>query len=289
VKGGRKDPFAMITSTPPRFQWRAFTSVLLTLAFLMLAASGTVLFLAPPGRVANWTNWTTLGLRKSDWSGLHIWFSATFLTMTAIHLVLNWRPLLGYFRNRVSRRLATRREWTIATAFCIVIFAGTRAAVPPFSWLLTWSEQLKESWDQSAARAPIPHAELLTLRALAENAGLDARTAIARLQAAGFTAPNPDATVQTIAAAQKISAQELYAVVRAQQHGSGAATVGKAGSIGWKTLRQFCADENLDYELARGRLFAKGITADDDATLRDIAAKHSQKPYDLVTLIRTGR
>ena len=36
-----------------RFQWRALTSVLMTLGFMLLAVSGTVLFLSPPGRVAN--------------------------------------------------------------------------------------------------------------------------------------------------------------------------------------------------------------------------------------------
>jgi hypothetical protein len=62
----------MNDKTSAGFQWRALTSVLMTLGFVLLAASGIVLFLSPPGRVANWTNWTILGLRKSDWGGVHI-------------------------------------------------------------------------------------------------------------------------------------------------------------------------------------------------------------------------
>ena len=96
----------MNNSTAPRFQWRALTSVLMTLGFMMLALSGIMLFLAPPGRVANWTNWTLLGLRKSAWGGLHIWFGTLFLVLTAVHVFFNWRPLLGYPR-QVSSMIRT--------------------------------------------------------------------------------------------------------------------------------------------------------------------------------------
>ena len=277
----------MTSLTTPRFQWRGFTSVLLALSFLVLAASGTVLFLAPPGRVANWTNWSILGLRKSDWSGLHIWFSATFLAMTLLHLVFNWRPLVSYFKDRVSRRFGTRREWALAAGVCAVVFAGTRAALPPFSSLLAWNEALKESWDQPAGRAPIPHAELLTLSALADKAGVDATTAVARLRAAGMTQLGPDAIVQSVADAAKISAQQLYDIVRGTPGLAGTHEAGKTGGgAGWKTLRQFCADENLDYETVRRRLLARGIATDESATLRELAANTGQKPYDLVSLIR---
>ena len=48
---------------PPRrrrFALRAMTSVLLTCSFAMLLVSGYVLFIAPPGRIANWNGWKAL-------------------------------------------------------------------------------------------------------------------------------------------------------------------------------------------------------------------------------------
>ena len=57
-----------------RFAWRSMTSVLIAASFLILVLSGVLLFVSPPGRIANWTNWTILGLRKHDWIGLHVWF-----------------------------------------------------------------------------------------------------------------------------------------------------------------------------------------------------------------------
>ena len=91
-----------ITSAPPSapqvaraFQWRALISVLVALGFLMLAVTGMVLFIAPPGRVANWTDWSILGLRKSEWGAVHIWFGLLFLAVSVWHLALNWRTMLN--------------------------------------------------------------------------------------------------------------------------------------------------------------------------------------------------
>jgi len=46
----------------PRFMWRAMTSVFIAASFLLLLVSGAVLFVSPPGRVANWSNWRMIGL-----------------------------------------------------------------------------------------------------------------------------------------------------------------------------------------------------------------------------------
>lgn len=274
--------------TAPRFQWRALTSVLMTLGFLLLALSGLVLFLAPPGRVANWTNWTMLGLRKSDWGGLHIWFGALFLGMTVAHLCFNWRPFVGYLKNRVTRSLGFRMEWAVAAGLVVIVYSGTRAGVPPFSSLLAWNESLKESWDRPAERAPIPHAELLTLSALAEKGGVELTAAQARLSARGIGGFTPETVVQKIADDAKLSARQVYDIIlTAPKPAAGGHTEGKAGGgPGWKTLAQFCADEGIVLEGARARLAAKGFKADAGQPLREIASSSGQKPYELVELLR---
>ncbi len=271
----------------PGFQWRALTSVLMTLGFALLALSGTMLFLSPPGRVANWTNWTILGLRKSDWGGLHIWFGALFLSMTLLHVFFNWRPLVSYFKNRVTRSVGFRMEWAVAAGMCVLVFAGTRANLPPFSTLLAWNEELKESWDRPAERAPIPHAELLTLAALAEKGGVGLADAMARLAAKGITAFTPETVVVRIAEEAGRSAREIYDIIMTAPKAAGGHTEGKAGGgLGWKTLAQFCADEGLDLPTVRARLATKKIAFDETTTLREIAANNGQKPYDLVESLR---
>jgi hypothetical protein len=277
----------MHSPTAPRFQWRALTSVLMTLGFAMMALSGVMLFLSPPGRVANWTNWTLLGLRKSDWGALHIWFGALFLVMTAVHVFFNWGPLMTYLKNRATRTLGFRAEWAVAAAICVVVFGGTRAGVPPFSSLLAWNESFKESWERPAERAPIPHAELLTLAALAQKGGVDLTAATARLTAKGVTGFTAETVVRDIAEHAKLSAQQVYDIIMTAPKAAGEHVEGKAGGgLGWKTLAQFCADEGLDLAVARARLTAKGLKFEDTQTLRELASANGQKPYELVDILR---
>lgn len=66
--------------------WCGLASVLVAVSFVMLLLSGAMLFVAPPGRVANWSNWRLLGLTKHDWGGLHIWFAAVPVRAAALWL-----------------------------------------------------------------------------------------------------------------------------------------------------------------------------------------------------------
>jgi hypothetical protein len=274
------------------FQWRAMTTSFVALSFFLLLASGLVLFLAPPGRVANWTNWSVLGLLKAEWTGLHIWFSAVFLFAVGFHLLFNWRPLVSYFKDRLTRRVGFRPEWIAATAACAVVAAGTLSGVPPFSSLLAWNEALKESWDRPAARAPIPHAELLTLGELAEKGGATPAAALVRLEARGLKDISADTVVAKIAATAGLSAQQVYEIivppVAVAATGEGTTEAGRAGGgPGWKTLTQFCADEGIPLGDALARLSAKGFSVEDGLTLRELAVKNGfQKPYELLEIIR---
>lgn len=270
-----------------RFQWRALTSVLVGLAFLLLAASGAVLFLSPPGRVANWTNWAIFGLRKSEWTGLHIWFSAIFLAGAAGHVLYNLRPMLSYFKDRTTRRATLRREWLVAAGLCGVVAAGTLAKVPPFATLMAWNEELKESWDRPAERAPIPHAELLTLAALAEKGDVDLASATARLTAKGISGFTGETVVQQIANGAKLSAQHVYDIILTAPKATGTRAEGQAGGgLGFKTLVQFCTDEGIEIGPAMARLTASGLTASEKLTMREIAANGGRKPYELLEIIR---
>lgn len=285
----------MNAPTPSSFQTRALVSVLTGFAFLLLAASGVVLFLSPPGRVANWTNWSILGLRKSEWGALHIWFSAVFLIGVAIHTWYNLRPLLSYFKNRATQRASFRREWIVAGVICGVVAVGTLAKAPPFAQLLTWNEELKESWDQSGQRAPIPHAELLTMSALAEKAGVDLPTATSRLAARGITGFTAETVVKDVAERAGISAQQIYQIMGRSGGGAGAGggsgtehvAGGQGSGVGSKTLAQLCKDEGIDVTAALARLSANGIKANEGLMMREIArSAGDRRPYELLEIIR---
>ena len=149
---------------------RNFFSILIAIAFLALAVTGVVLFLVPPGRVANWTDWRLAGLSKDQWQSLHICFGVVFAVGSVVHIYLNWRTLVCYFTSRATGRLSFRWEWALAIGLCAVVGFGTVLGLPPFSSFMAFHETVKHSWEAEERRPPIPHAELLTLSELAVEA-----------------------------------------------------------------------------------------------------------------------
>ncbi|HOW64890.1 MAG TPA: DUF4405 domain-containing protein [Candidatus Paceibacterota bacterium] len=287
-----EQPIHTMQNPKSSFQWRALTSVVVSMAFLALAVSGIVLWAAPPGRIANWTDWSMLGLRKSQWIDLHIWFSLLFVVASIFHLILNWRPLMSYFKNKATRQFGWRREWLAGVLLCGALFAAVRLELPPFSSFLVFTDTLRESWDIQNDRPPIPHAELLTLGELAEKAGIEVTNALSVLESRGIRGAAPDLRMGEIAKQNRLPAQRIYEImVGSTNHGerrSGQGPGGQGGGgAGRKTLSEFCIEEGIDLKAASARLEANGIKFTPRQTLREIAVNNGyQRPNELVRMIR---
>ena len=78
------------TSPSSSVEVDAKTTVLAALSFIGMVFTGVILFVVPPGRIANWTGWTLIGLTKHQWIGLHDWFSVIFIAASVFHIYLNW-------------------------------------------------------------------------------------------------------------------------------------------------------------------------------------------------------
>jgi uncharacterized membrane protein YgcG len=295
-----------MTGGNPSLRLRAFTSVLIATAFLLLACSGAILFLSPPGRVANWTDWRMLGLTKRDWTGLHVWFSAVFVVATIVHTVLNFRPLVNYFKDRFTRRVGFRPEWVVALVVCGVVFAGTRAGLPPFSTFLDFNERVKRSWEEPRGAAPIPHAELLTLQELAAKAEVPLEVALQRLAQHGLKDASPEIIVANLASRNGLPAQRVYEILQGTRargggagrgaggggesgyrgEGGGGRGAGGGGGPGRMTLTEFCESRSVDVTQAQARLQTKGIQFAPGRTLREIALDNGyDRPYEIVDII----
>jgi len=265
------------------------TSVLIAASFVILVLSGIMLFVSPPGRIANWTDWTLLGLRRQEWIALHICFSLLFLVVAIFHVVFNWRPMVSYFKNRMTRRASFRWEWVVASGICALVFAGTRFNMPPFSSLLAFNEQVKEIWDTAEQRAPIPHAELLTLAELAKQAGVGTATATSRLQQKGITGVSPEIVVRDLAERNQRPAQQIYEMILEANSTSGVGSPtgqGATGGPGWMTLAQYCSTKGIKLEDALVRLERNGIKAAAELTLREIAVNNGiNQPHKLLGIL----
>ncbi len=150
----------MKTSKKP-FSIRAFVSILMAFAFLGLATSGIILYLAPSCSVAERMGWTVIGLSKDQWSSMHMVAALFILVLALIHLfVYNWRTFMCYLRDRRSKLMAEReneqnpegkwlripRELVAAIVVAIVMYAGAMTFIAPFGWLEEGREAIKEHY-----------------------------------------------------------------------------------------------------------------------------------------------
>lgn len=284
------------------FSWRAFVSVTAALSFIGMCVTGVVLFVVPPGRIANWTGWTIFGLTKHQWIGLHIWLSLVFMAAAVAHVCFNWRCLLTYCKDRITKSFALRWEWVGALLICIVATVGTLADIKPFSSLLAWNEAIKHSWDDSGRRAPVPHAELLTLAELAGHVdGLDVDGIMANLKAGGIEAESPDDVVGDLAATHNLTPDQLYNIATggsaggrgrggggrgAGSHGpGGGGDYGGGPGFGRMTLSQYCSQAGLEVDDALTKLREAGLEATADTTIRDLADAKGVHPSEIRRLL----
>jgi len=301
------------------FSFRAFVSVMVTLSFIMLSVTGIVLFIAPPGRITNWSGWTIVGLDKHQWSLVHICFSISFLVMSLLHIYLNWRILIGYFKSRLSRRFALRWDWSLALVLCLVLFFGSWLRFWPFSEVYNFHEDIKNSWETQQIAAPLDHAELLTLSELADRTGANLFDIIQNLQARDIHIGSPDIIVEDLAQNYNLSPAQLYNIAlgstgtglrrnreinptgapetepgqkdllgsrpgqgtRQGLRGGG----GQMRGMGRLTLKQYCQTENFDIEKALKKLAAAGVIVHENMSLREIADQLGVHPSEIQTII----
>jgi len=293
----------MSEETKKKFNWRSYVSVLTALSFIGMAFTGIILFFVPPGRVANWTGWTMLALTKHQWVGLHDWFSIIFVFASVFHLYLNWKPFVGYFKSKVTSTFGLRAEWALAAITCIAVFICTLVGVKPFSSLLVWGESIKHSWDNSRQRAPIPHAELLSLTELAGQVpDVDLETMLSNLKRQGIEVESSDVVVGELAQSYGITPVRLYDIALGQTvpgrggegHGGQTGADGGRGGgsgqgFGRITLKQYCEQMDLDLNTAVKKLKEAGLAVGGDMTIRNISDSTGARPSEIISILQAPR
>ena len=276
MKPGRKDAF----------YWRAFVTFYVVLSFVIIAASGLVLFISPPGRVANWSQWTFGGLQKADWQAVHTVFTLLFLGAVAFHIYFNWRVILNYLRRKVGEGLHRGKEMGLAAAVGAAVLVLTIVGVPPFSTVMTFGEQVKNSWSDPATEPPVPHAELWTVAKFAETNKMTVDQAMGNLREAGMTAPGTDVTLQSLATTYKVTPRQVYLKALGQAKAA-SVPMAEGGGFGRKTVGQLCEETNIPVETALERLRQAGFTAATaESNMRQLATQNGRRPIEVAQIIQ---
>ncbi|MEN8126259.1 MAG: DUF4405 domain-containing protein [Planctomycetota bacterium] len=264
-----------------KFRFRPFVSLLTAFSFVAIVVTGAVLYITPPGRVANWTNWTFWGLSKHQWGAVHICFGVVFLIASILHIWLNFKPLINYFAGKAANASKLRTEWILALVVCGIVFVGTVKPFVPFSSLLDLNERIKFSWEKTQQEAPIPHAELLTIEELATKADLEADVIQLNLRNSGIEVGRED-VFGDIAEKHNLSPNELFEIATGQQAASSAGRYGGGGGgFGQKSLKQACEEIGIEPEKAIEGLKAAGIEAAVDMRIREIADQQNIHPHEI--------
>ena len=149
------------------FNLRSFTSFALVISTLIMSWSGFILYVAPPGRIANWGTWKLMLFTKSEWQALHTIFSYLFFILVIIHLFfVNWKTFLTYFKSKLKAGL--NKKWELGAALIVstIFFIGTLRHWTPFEPVMTFGEKVKEGWEGDFQTPPVLHMETYTVEQL---------------------------------------------------------------------------------------------------------------------------
>lgn len=275
-------------TTPPvttrPFHWRAFVTFSVVMMFLVIAMTGIVLFITPPGRIANWSEWRLLGFSKAQWQTVHTVFSFIFVVTASVHLFFNWKVILGYLARKYRDGINKRRELGASLTAGVIILVMAAAGVPPFSSLMAWGEDLKNGW--AASEPPVPHAELLTLTRLAGEMQLPPDRVMQMLAAHGLVADSAGMTVRDLARKYDLTPKQVYDRIPGAGNATGKRVAGTGPGYGRKTVQMVCEEEGIDTPAALARLTAAGITSDGSMSIRSLSQSAGKTPVEIVGIIR---
>jgi hypothetical protein len=267
-----------------KFHWKAFVSFYVVFSFLVIAVSGIVLYIAPPGRIANWSIWRFVALSKAQWQATHTVFAFLFVLAAGFHIYFNWKVLLSYLKSKLREGLRMKWELGSASLAGAAILVLTLSGTPPFSTVMDVGEDLKNSWSTTTSEPPIPHAELMSIARLSETVKVPIEKILANLEKHGLKVESADVTIKEIADRHGLTPQQVYQKVQSDDVKPPASLV-EGGGWGQKNVADVCTQFGVSIETGLQRLHSNGIEAKGDTPIRDLATAHQKTPIEIAKII----
>jgi hypothetical protein len=278
------------------FHGRGLTSLIVVTSFLIMTITGIVLYFTPHGRVAYWVVWQFIGLTKTDWNNIHIISSIAFAIAGAFHIYFNWKSIMNYLSGKILGTLKYRKELAVATILSVFIIVGSIYVVPPFNYVIDFSEYLKSAWVKSKEyEPPFGHAEEVSLKIFTKKMDIDLSKAEKELKANSITFNSMNEKLKNIALNNNITPMDIYVVIKKFEKKIADERIKFtpelveekfAGTgIGQRALSWMIEDIGMNPEVARQRLSKNDIKASDDETLKQIASRFETKPIEILKIM----
>jgi len=266
-----------------KFTFKKAVSLTLALSFLVMSYTGIMLFVTPKGKIAYWTDWTLLGLSKTQYTDLHVTSMFVLLVFGVWHIYYNWKPLTSYLKNSLHRITPLKKEFLFAFALNLFVVVGTLLHVTPMQSIVDLNSAIKNYWERQNGAPPFGHAEEATLAMLAPVSGTNAPAAMKRLRTEGIAVENAEQTLQQIADHNGITAQQVYDTIAPAQ--KSAATTPGSG-MGRRTLSELSDSGQFDLDDTVNYLKVKGFDATPQSTMREAASALGTTPYTLFETLK---
>lgn len=289
---------------------RRLVSFTALVSFIFLGYTGIMLFFSPQGRVANWSGWSMFGLSREQYSEIHTTFMVLFLLAGIWHVVLNWKPITNYLRDRTRKIKLSTPEFSVAFAVGLFFFGGTVLGFFPFQQFLAVEDEIKEYWERTDGSPPWGHAELSPLERFCRGmedferlehqrlVTIDCGEAIVALRDAGIQVESGSQQLIDIAKNNRTTPQALAEIVLSVAQPAGPeyleASLPEAPSgpylqpysgLGRLTMREYAEKYDADLERALEILRDRGIDLDPDKKLKDEATRVGTDPEGLIEIL----
>jgi len=208
--------------------------------------------------------------------GLHITSATLILVIAVFHLFFNWRIFLFHLKAKKSSGFRLKAETGAALFVTVVLIVGTLGGYRPFNTVVTGSYRFKDYWEQASSRETVPHAEEMTLGAVAL-AG----------RGQGSCGRRSRASACSMDGASDSGCLEARSCSGDEKTGTDCPGRGYGGGrgLGRISLAQLCNEEGLDVSSALARLQEKGLRVSESQTLREISDRLGAHPRDLVQIL----
>lgn len=271
-----------------RFNLRSFTSFSLVISTIIMSWSGFILYVAPPGRIANWGTWKLMLFTKSEWQALHTIFSYLFFILVIVHLFfVNWKTFLTYFKSKLKAGLNRKWELIAASLVSVIIFIGTLRNWTPFEPVMAFGDKVKESWEPGFNAPPVLHMEIYTLEKLAlELDSIPNAELLRTLSDNNIKVSGIEITLKQLAADNNTTPAAIYEILSSKfKNHPGPAAGEVPQGIGKYTVSSTAINSGIEVTVLIQTLKEKGIEADGETSLRTIADKLGVTPRDVYTML----
>lgn len=261
---------------------RKATSLTLAFSFLTMTYTGIMLFLAPHGRVAYWSNWTLLGLGKEQYAQIHTASMVVFILFGALHIYYNFKAIVSYLKDRSTKAISWKKsELLVALGINLFVILGTLYMVQPIKAFLDFQDGIKAYWAKTQGEPPYGHAEESSLRAFSKKTDLDPVQAEAALKAKGL-AYEAGWNMQTIAERNHMTPQQVYEIIRPKGENAAHNAKSDITRLGQKTLRDLAQMGRIDLSKAQALIRSRGYTdVSPENRMKAIADELGTTPFAL--------